>query len=189
MERREDLGEVSGGPPAPSSPPSRPFQVARGDAAAGGGREHPAVLQTGLLGLEERRGGPEVVVVPGTGGGDCRSLLSSHKGIPSVLTQNLLVFFRGMLRSEGRGGRNYCLALSESSPFYKKRSDVESLSDPIKVKGGHLLAWLKGINGFYGIHRGMQIEALWQVWWQQIEIIDPFVSEGRAQWAAFLLHV
>lgn len=66
---------------------------------------------------------------------------------------------------------------------------MESLSDPIKVKGGHLLAWLKGINGFYGIHRGMQIQALWQVWWQQIEIIDPFVLEGRVQWAAFLLNV
>lgn len=116
------------------------------------------------------------------------SLLSSHKGILAVLTQTLLVFFRGMLRSEGRGG-DYCLALSKSSLFYKKQSDVESLSDPIKVKEGHLLARLKGINGFYGIHCGMQIQALWQVWWQQIEIIDPFVSEGGAQWAAFLLNV
>lgn len=60
-----------------------------------------------------------------------------------------------------RGGEvNYCPALSKSSPFYKKHPNVESLSDPIKVKGGHLLAWLKGINGFYGIHRGMQIQAL-----------------------------
>lgn len=92
-----------------------------------GGRREGAVAE------ESRRW----AVVPGTGGWGCRSLLSSHKGIPSVLTQTLLVFFRGMLRSEGRGGGgNYCLALSKSSLVYKKRSDVESLSDPIKVKGG-----------------------------------------------------
>lgn len=34
------------------------------------------------------------------------------------------------------GEGNYCLALSKSSLFYKKRSDVESLSDPVKMKGG-----------------------------------------------------
>lgn len=72
-------------------------------------------------------------------------------------------------------------------PAPQKRSDVESLSDPIVVKRrSHLRAGLKGINGFYGIHRGMQIQALWPVWWQQIEIMDPFVSEGRVPWAAFL---
>lgn len=75
-------------------------------------------------------------------------------------------------------------------PAPQKRSDVESLSDPIVVKRrSHLRVGLKGINGFYGIHRGMQIQALWPVWWQQIEIIDPFVLEGRVPWAAFLPNV
>lgn len=104
---------------------------------------------------------------------------------------NPLLFSLGECCGLKVGGRegNYCLALSKSSLVYKRRSDVESLSDPVKVKGGHLLAWLNGINGFYGIHHGMQIQALRQVWWQQIEIIDPFVLEGRVQWAAFLLNV
>lgn len=123
------------------------------------------------------------------GGWECRSLLSLHKDRFRQFSRKPSVFSLGGCCGLRGGEGNYCLALSKSGPFYKNRPDVESLSDPIKVKGGHLLAWLKGINGFYGIHRGMQIQALWQVWWQQIEIIDPFVSEGRAQWAAFLLNV
>lgn len=39
------------------------------------------------------------------GGWECASLLFLHKEIPSVLTQALRVFFRGMLQSEGRGGK------------------------------------------------------------------------------------
>lgn len=128
------------------------------------------------------------MAVPGVEGGSagvcfpCTKRFRQFSRKPSVFSLGGCCGLRG-------GEGNYCPALSKSGPFYKNRPDVESLSDPIKVKGGHLLAWLKGINGFYGIHRGMQIQALWQVWWQQIETIDPFVSEGRAQWAAFLLNV
>lgn len=57
-------------------------------------------------------------------------------------------------------------------PGYK--SAAESLGEPIKEKGSsHLLARLKGINGFYGMHPGMQIGAL------QAGIIARFVSGGE----------
>lgn len=59
----------------------------------------------------------------------------------------------------------------EPGPGYK--SAAESLGEPIKEKGSsHLLARLKGINGFYGMHPGMQIGAL------QAGIIARFVSGG-----------
>lgn len=107
------------------------------------------------------------------GGG--RGAAAPHKGAAAVLTRSRTVGFRG----PQKGGGRPLSGLIRVWPVLQKRSDVESLSEPIKAKGSsHLLAWLKGINGFYGIHRGMQIEALRRVWRQRIGIIDPFVSEG-----------
>lgn len=173
--------ERGGHPPLPhlTSPACRCLQVAGGDAAAGGGREHPAVLPTGGRG---RRG---AVGAEGRGGAGLGAGSARTKGARRSLLFSPL-FSLGGCRSPGGRVR----LLSRFIPVWpapQKRSDVESLSDPIVVKRrSHLRAGLKGINGFYGIHRGMQIQALWPVWWQQIEIMDPFVSEGRVPWAAFL---
>lgn len=114
--------------------------------------------------------------------------LCPHKGCSAQSLVLPVVFFRGVPQSGGR-----VRLLSRFIPVWpapQKRSDVESLSDPTVVKRrNHLRFGVKSINGFYGIHRGMQIQALWPVWWQQIEIMDPFVLEGRVPWAAFLPNV
>lgn len=144
------MGRAGQGVPcrAAPSPLSRRLQVAGGDAAAGGGGEHPAVLQAGGCGPCGVGGGR-----PGGCGPTQRSRRGSEAEPPRWTPG-------------GRGGEAFVWL--EPGPGYK--SAAESLGEPIKEKGSsHLLARLKGINGFYGIHPGMQIGAL------QAGIIARFV--------------
>lgn len=93
------------------------------------------------------------------GGG--RGAAAPHKGAGADLRRS-----RPAGPQEGGGGEAFVWL--EPGPGYK--SAAESLGEPIKEKGSsHLLARLKGINGFYGIHPGMQIGAL------QAGIIARFV--------------